>query len=71
MTKMYPQFQSLRAKPLCADYRNYLVAQNASDCGGRLKVFEPSHILRVCSLLFCVGLMRDKTKIRIYRPYSI
>ena len=33
MTKMYPQFQSLRAKPLCADYRNYLVAQNASDCG--------------------------------------
>lgn len=40
------QLQSLGAKPLNADHRDRLVAQNASDCGGRLEVFEAGHVLR-------------------------
>jgi hypothetical protein len=40
------QLKRLRAKPLYADHRDHLIRQNASDCGGRLEVFEAGHVFR-------------------------
>src|ERR1700748_3560989 len=50
------QFQRLGAKPLDADHGDYLVWQNALDCGGGLEVFEAGHL--VCSLVLSV--MREQ-----------
>ena len=44
------QLQRLGAKPLYADDRNDLVRQDSPDGGGRLKVFEAGHVLRVRKL---------------------
>src|SRR6266576_5041406 len=38
------QLKRLRTKPLHADHRDDLVGQYASDCGGRLEVFEAGHV---------------------------
>src|ERR1700756_1749961 len=43
--RLVGQFQGLGAKPLYADYRDNLVGQNPSNCGGLLKVFKTAHVL--------------------------
>jgi hypothetical protein len=45
------ELHSLRAKPLDADYRDDLIRQNASDCGGGLEVFEAGHVFSVGGML--------------------